>query len=94
MNQKLQLAGWGRGEAPRYMSVRDVSMRHETWLYGGVAAGVLVGAAVSTYVWRQRVKAAALLHLTPLERAERLIEACEAKLDSIEKSVREGSDKN
>ncbi len=89
MNQKLQLAGWGRGVAPRYAPVR-----HETWLYGGVAAGVLVGAAISTYVWRQRVKAAALLHLTPLERAERLIEACEAKLDSIEKSVREGSDKN
>lgn len=79
MNQKLQLAG--------------AQTRSDTWLYGGVAVGVLLGAAVSTYVWRQRVKAAALLHLTPLERAERLIEACEAKLDSIEKSVRDLGDK-
>lgn len=79
MNRKLELVG-----APS---------RHEAWLYGGVALGVLMGAAVSTYVWRQRVKAAALLNLTPLERAERLIEACEAKLDSIEKSVRELGEK-
>ena len=79
MNQKFQLAG--------------AQTRHETWLYGGVAAGILMGAAVSTYIWRQRVKAAALLNLTPLERAEKLIEACEAKLDSIEKSVREIGDK-
>lgn len=90
MNLKLQMAGvpW------RTTQTREAHPRPENWLYGGVAAGVLVGAAVSTYVWRQRVKAAALLHLTPLERAERLIEACEAKLDSIEKSVREGSEKS
>ncbi len=80
MNRKFQMAG-----AP--------SERHETLLYSGVALGVLAGAAVSTYIWRQRVKAATLLNLTPLERAERLIEACEAKLDSIEKSVREIGDK-
>lgn len=82
MNPKFQLAG-----APSRHA------RHDTWLVSGVAAGVLVGAAISTYVWRQRVKAAALLNLTPLERAERLIEACEAKLDSIEKSVRELGEK-
>ncbi|PQV63200.1 hypothetical protein B1R32_11425 [Abditibacterium utsteinense] len=80
MNQKFQLAG-----------AHDE--RHETLLYSGVALGVLAGAAISTYIWRQRVKAAALLNLTPLERAERLIEACESKLDSIEKSVREIGDK-
>ncbi len=80
MNRKFQMAG-----AP--------DERHETLLYSGLALGVLAGAAISTYVWRQRVKAAALLNLTPLERAERLIEACEAKLDSIEKSVREIGDK-
>lgn len=67
--------------------------RSDTWLVGGIAAGVLLGAAVSTYLWRQHVKAAALLNLTPLERAEKLIEACEAKLDSIEKSVRELGEK-
>lgn len=80
MNRKFQMAG-------------AADERHETLLYSGVALGVLAGAAISTYVWRQRVKAAALLNLTPLERAERLIEACEAKLDSIEKSVREIGDK-
>ena len=79
MNRKLQLAG-----AP---------MRPDNWLVGGVAIGVLMGAAISTYLWRQHVKAVALLNLTPLERAERLIEACEAKLDSIEKSVRENGEK-
>ncbi len=85
MNRKLQLAG-----AP----TRHENSRHENWLYGGVAAGVLMGAAISTYVWRQRVRAAALLQMTPLERAEKLIEACEAKLDSIEKSVRDLGDKS
>lgn len=75
------------------ISLAGAPSRHESWLYGGVAAGILMGAAVSTYVWRQRVKATALLNLTPLERAEKLIEACEAKLDSIEKSVREIGDK-
>lgn len=79
--RKTQFAGLGEA-------------RHETLLYSGVALGLLAGAALSTYVWRQRVKAAALLNLTPLERAEKLIEACEAKLDSIERSVREIHDKN
>jgi hypothetical protein len=75
MNRKMQLAG-------------SNETRSETLLYSGVAFGVVIGAAVSTYVWRQRVKAQAMLNLTPLERAEKLIEACEAKLDSIEKTVR------
>ncbi len=80
MNRKFQMVG-----------AHD--SRHETLLYSGMALGVLAGAAISTYIWRQRVKAEAILNLTPLERAEKLIEACEAKLDSIEKSVREISDK-
>jgi hypothetical protein len=85
MNRKVLLAGAGQN--------RDGVTRNETLLYSGVALGVLVGATISTYVWRQRVRAAALLNMTPLERAERLIEACEAKLDSLEKSVREVGDK-
>ena len=80
MNRKVQLAGAG-------------GTRNDTLLYSGVALGLLAGAAISTYVWRQRVRAAELLNLTPLERAEKLIEACEAKLDSIEKSVRDIQDK-
>jgi hypothetical protein len=85
MNPKVLMAGAGQG--------RDGATRNETLLYSGVALGVLVGASISTYIWRQRVRAAALLNLTPLERAEKLIEACEAKLDSIEKSVREVGEK-
>lgn len=80
MNRKVQLVGAS-------------GTRNETLLYSGVALGVLAGAAISTYVWRQRVRAAALLNLTPLERAEKLLAACEAKLDSIEKSVRDIQDK-
>jgi peptidoglycan hydrolase CwlO-like protein len=60
-------------------------------IYSGVAMGLVAGAAISTYVWRHRVKAA--LNLTPLQRAEKLIEACEKKLDSIEESVRSLQDK-
>ena len=66
----------------------------EVLVYGGVALGLFAGAAISTYVWRQRVKAAAMLNLSPLERAEQLIAACEQKLDSIEQSVRELQEKN
>jgi hypothetical protein len=60
-----------------------------TLLYGGVAIGVLAGAAISTYLWRQRVRALNLLNLTPLERAEQLIESCESKLESIENAFAE-----
>lgn len=62
---------------------------NETLLYGGVALGVLVGAAISTYLWRQRVRALNLLHQSPLERAEQLIASCESKLESIETAVAE-----
>jgi peptidoglycan hydrolase CwlO-like protein len=60
-------------------------------VYGGVALGLVAGAAISTYVWRQRVKAAS--ELTPLQRAEKMIEACEKKLENIEKSVQTLQDK-
>ncbi|HEX8464999.1 MAG TPA: hypothetical protein VF627_10325 [Abditibacterium sp.] len=80
MNRKLQWVG-------------PSETRVETLLYSGVAFGVVLGAAVSTYVWRQRVKAQAMLNLTPLERAEKLIEACEAKLDSIETTMRQIQEK-
>jgi len=56
-------------------------------LYGGVALGVLAGAALSTYLWRQRVRALNLLNVSPLQRAEQLISSCEGKLDSIERAV-------
>ncbi len=70
----------------REVAVQD---RGDLFIYGGVALGLLAGAAISTYVWRQRVKCAEASNLPPLEKAEKLIEACEKKLDSIEKSMRE-----
>ena len=67
MNSKLAWAGHNR---------------NESLLYGGVAIGVLAGAAISTYVWRSRVRAA--LYASPAEKADKMIEACEKKLESIE----------
>ncbi|HVF11100.1 MAG TPA: hypothetical protein VNA16_09875 [Abditibacteriaceae bacterium] len=58
-------------------------------IYGGVALGVLAGAALSTYLWRQRMRALNLLHTSPLERAEQLITSCESKLEAIERSVQD-----
>ena len=58
-------------------------------LYGSVALGVLAGAALSTYLWRQRVRALDLLHTSPIERAEQLITSCESKLEAIERSMKE-----
>ncbi len=62
-----------------------------TLLYGGVALGVIAGAALSTYVWRARVRAA--LEASPGERADKIIESCERKLERIEQLMREFGDK-
>ena len=72
------------------MSKTDVIENHgHPWLYGGIAAGVLLGAAVSTYLWRQRTRAMELLNMPPLERAEQLVANCEKKLEAIEQSFAE-----
>ena len=65
----------------------DSRDRNDVLIYGGVALGVLAGAAVSTYVWRQRVRAA--LEKSPLDKADKMIEACERKLEHIEKMMRD-----
>jgi hypothetical protein len=54
--------------------------------YGGVAVGVLAGAALSTFLWRRRISAV-VPDVSPLERAEELIALCERKLETIEQSV-------
>jgi peptidoglycan hydrolase CwlO-like protein len=77
MNRKLLSAGGG-------------ATRHEL-IYGGAVLGVLAGAAISTWVWRQRVKAA--LNASPLQRADQMIDACEKKLEHIEKLMRELQEK-
>lgn len=59
--------------------------KSEALLYGGVALGVLAGAALSTYMWRQRVRSA--LEKSPLDKADKMIESCERKLEHIEKMM-------
>jgi len=76
MNRKFLVAG-GAG-------------RHDL-IYGGVAVGIVAGAAISTYVWRKRVKAA--LDASPLQRADQMIDACEKKLEHIEKLMRDLQEK-
>lgn len=70
-------------------STPDATPRLSALIYGGVALGVLAGAALSTYLWRQRTRAQILLNLSPLERAEQLIASCESKLESIENAFAE-----
>ncbi len=65
----------------------DTRSRGDALLYGGVALGVLAGAAVSTYVWQRRVRAA--LEKSPLDKADKMIESCERKLEHIEKMMRD-----
>lgn len=61
--------------------------RKEALLYGGVALGLIAGAAIATYLWRRRATDLHELASSPLERAEQLIESCESKLESIEQAI-------
>lgn len=61
--------------------------RSDALLYGGIAIGVVAGAALATYLWKQRVINLAALSASPLERAEQLIESCENKLEAIESAI-------
>ena len=70
---------------------RQNAPANDLLIYGGVALGVLAGAAVSTYVWRARVREA--LNASPGERADKIIESCEKKLERIEQLMREFSEK-
>lgn len=63
-----------------------VTAKGSALLYGAMAVGVLAGAAISTYLWRQRVRALNLLNASPLERAEEIIANCESKLEDIERA--------
>ena len=58
-------------------------------LFGGIIAGVLLGAAASTWLWRQRVQLLEELNASPADRAEDIIASVEDKLESIERAVRE-----
>ncbi len=61
--------------------------KSEALLYGGIALGVLAGAALSTYVWQRRVRAA--LEKSPADKADKMIESCERKLEHIERMMRD-----
>ena len=61
--------------------------KSEALLYGGVALGVLAGAALSTYMWRARVRSA--MEKSPLDKADKMIESCERKLEHIEKMMKD-----
>jgi hypothetical protein len=61
----------------------------ETILYSGIALGVVAGAAIATYLWRQRARTIEMLNIPPLERAEQIIASCEDKLEAIERAVSE-----
>lgn len=70
-------------------SVSHENKTRDSFLIGGVALGVVAGAAVATYLWRQKMRALDILSVSPLERAEQLIASCEDKLDSIDRAVSE-----
>ena len=70
-------------------SITQDNKQRDSILIGGVALGVVAGAAVATYLWRQKVRAFEILSVSPLERAEQLISSCEDKLDSIDRAVSE-----
>ena len=61
----------------------------DTFLYGGILAGVLLGADASTWLWRQRVQMLEELNASPEDRAEHIISSVEEKLASIEKAMAE-----
>ena len=63
--------------------------RKETLLYGGIAMGVVAGAAIATYLWKRRAGEPEGGSASPLDRAEQLIESCENKLESIERAINE-----
>lgn len=61
--------------------------KKEVLLYGGIALGVIAGAAAATYLWRRRTSGAPGILASPLDRAEQLIQSCESKLESIERAI-------
>lgn len=78
------------GGKPFFGGKQKETPSNEILIYG-IALGLLAGAAVSTYVWRSRVREA--LEASPDERADKIIESCERKLERIEKLMQEFGEK-
>ena len=89
LTRNFSLSNWGGKSV--FGGKRENEPANEILIYGGVALGVLAGAAVSTYVWRSRVREA--LSDSPDERAEKIIESCEKKLERIERLMQEFGEK-
>ena len=85
LTRNFSIANWNGKSA--FGGKKGNEPANEILIYGGVALGVLAGAAVSTYMWRARVREA--LNASPDERAEKIIESCERKLERIEKLMQE-----
>ena len=81
IGRKLQTAGGPLSQ------LAESDGRGHTLLYSGVALGLVAGAAISAYLWKQRAHALNLLNATPLERAEELIASCEHKIEDIERAL-------
>lgn len=78
------------GDKPFFGGKQKETPSNEILIYG-VALGLLAGAAVSTYIWRSRVREA--LDASPNEKADKIVEACERKLERIEKLMQEFGEK-
>ena len=89
LTRNSPIANWGGKSAFGAKSGKEPI--NDVLIYAGVALGVLAGAAVSTYVWRSRVREA--LNASPDQRAEKIIESCEKKLERIEKLMQEFGEK-
>ena len=90
--RKLQLADGpvsGLIERRSMLPANDGAGERSNLIYGGVALGLLAGAAISAYWWKQRARASNLLNATPFERAEELITSCEHRIEDIERAIEE-----
>ncbi len=84
----LRALGWDGSGAGRADASGSESGRGAL-LYGAVALGLVTGAAISAYLWKQRTRALNLLQATPLDRAEELLASCENKIADIERAIDE-----
>jgi hypothetical protein len=66
---------------------RERQSHNMNLLYGGVAAGVLIGTVISLYWWKTHARASNLQDETPFERVEDLIASCETKIEDLEQAI-------
>lgn len=67
----------------------EKNTQKEVLLYGGIAAGILLGAVAATVLWRRREEIFESFDVSPEERAANIISNVESKLNSIERAIAE-----